>query len=243
MMTNVLTLTAMFLFLVAVFASAYRWGRPDRDTREAFERSFLVGLGRGVGLDRYIEREYFGEQVQVLAGKFHELDVELEVTSGREWTPYLRVTIDFPESLAQDFSVYSGSRRPLGSSVRGMDQFEFGDAEFDERFVGYARDEDRAELILTEGIRYQLLRMNVIVDDLQLTDYSLFLFVEGSMGRDDLKATLKKAIDLGERIYKTAEMLGPRTPEKEAGHYEQATIEKSLRTSSAGTADSRASAE
>jgi hypothetical protein len=243
MMTNLLTLAAMFVFLVAASASAYRWGRPDRDTQETFERSFLVGLGRGLGLDRYTEREYFGEQVQVLAGQFHELDVELEVASGREWTPYLRVTIDFPESLAQDFSIYSGSRRPLGSSVRGMDECEFGDPDFDERFVVYARDDDRAERVLTEAIRYQLLRMNVIVDDLQLTDYSLFLFVENSMSRDDLKATLKKAIDLGERTYQSAEILGPRTPEKEAGHYEKATIEKALRTSGVGTAESRAGAE
>ncbi len=227
-----LILAGMLLLVVLLAWSAYRWIRREQSERQAFDRNFLIGLGRGVGLDRYSERRYFGEQIQELAGTFKRLEVELEIGGGGKAVPYLRMTLQFPRTLAQDVSLYSGSRRPLGSSVRGLERFEFGEPEFDERFVSYARDADRAERLLNEATRYQLMRMNGIVDDLQLTDYSLFLFVGEPMNREELKAMLKKALELGDRLFRSAETLGPRAPQKREGHYQQATIEQSVRTSS-----------
>jgi len=244
MTANLVTIAGIVLFVVGLLWSTYRWGKRGEVPDDTYPREFLIGLGRGMGLDRYTERDYFGERIQVLAGTFDRLEVELEISSGEHWQPYVRVTVDFPNSLAQDIGVYNGDRRPIGAQIRGLDEAESGELEFDEQFVSFGRDPERVELMLTDATRYQLMRMDRIVDDLRLTDQSLFLFVGENPDRQVIKTMLKKAVDLGDRVYKTAQMLGPRTPERGAGHYQKATTETELRVSGAETSvDERPGAE
>lgn len=235
MTANLITVAAIVLFVVGLLLSTFQWGKRSDVPEETYPREFLIGLGRGMGLDRYTEREYFGERIQVLAGTFDRLDVELEISSGEDWQPYVRVAVDFPKTLAQDIGVYSGERRPIGSQVRGLEEVELGDPTFDGRFVLFGREPERVELMLTDATRYQLLRLDRVVDDIRLTDQSLFLFVGENPDRETIKTILKKTVELGDRVYKTARRLGPRTPERGAGHYEKATTETELRVSGAET--------
>ena len=195
-----------------------------------------MGLGKALGLDRYTERQYFGERLQILSGVFQNLAVELEISSG-EWHPYLRITVEFPRALAQDLKVFSEERSGLIGNVRNLHEFEIGEEEFDDRFVLFAHERERLELMLPESTRYQMLRIIEDADELRLTDNALFLFVDHPCERVETKTMFKKAIELGQRLYKTARLLGPRTPEKGAGHYEQATIEQAIRTSSVSEAE------
>lgn len=233
MTANIITITGLVLFVIVLVASTYRWGTREALDQYTYPREFLVGLGRGMGLDRYTERTFFGERIQVLAGTFGRLEVELEISSGENWEPYVRVTVDFPKPLAQDVGVYSGDRQPLGSHVRRLDEVELGDESFDEQFVLIGRDPERVELMLPDATRYQLTRLNGLVDDVQLTDQSLFLFLGENPDRAMIKTILKKAVELGDRSYRTARTLGPRTPERGVGHYEKATTETELRVSAA----------
>jgi nitrogen fixation-related uncharacterized protein len=229
MLLNLLTLISMCVATVALIWGAFLWAkRAPEQHREDFSPEFLVGLGKGIGLDHYSERDYFGERIQVLSGQFHDLDVEMEISSGR-WQPYLRITIAFPRSLAQDLNIMTDDKSSMVHQVRRMHELELGDEDFDEEFLLFARDQEHLELVLPEGTRYQMLRVLETVDELRLTDNSLFLFVDHPCDRNEIKRMLKKAVELSERLHQTAEMIGPRRPSAGAGHYEQATIEQTAR--------------
>ena len=187
MTANLVTIVGIVLFVAGLLWSTYRWGKREAVPDDNYSRDFLIGLGRGLGLDRYTERNYFSERIQVLSGAFERLDVELELSSGEDWQPYLRVTIGFPTPLAQDIGIYSGDRRPFGSHVRGLTECELGDPEFDEKFVLFGRDPERVELMLADATRYQLDRMLGLVDDVRVTDQSLFIFLGDNPDRE--KAT------------------------------------------------------
>ena len=229
MLLNLLTLISMFVATVALVWGAFLWAkRAPEQHREDFSPEFLVGLGKGMGLEHYSERDYFGELVQVLSGQFRKLYVEMEISSGR-WQPYLRISITFPRSLAQDLNVMTDDKTSMVNQVRRMHELEIGDEEFDEEFLLFARDEEHLELALPEGTRYQMLRILEAVDELRLTDNSLFVFVNHPCDRREIKRMLKKAVELSDRLHQTAEMIGPRRPSAGAGHYEQATIEQTAR--------------
>lgn len=229
---NLLTLGALVVLGIAIVWIGHLWSRSSaRGDLESISSDFLIGLGRGLGLERYTERDYFGERIQVLSGTFRKLSVELEISSGN-WRPYARVVVEFPRSIAQDINVFSQNRNNVLNYVREVQLLEVGDPEFDGSFHCYAPDAEVLTRVLSEATRYQMLRVLREVDELRLTDESLFLFADHSLDGEEVKRVLKKSLDLGDRIFSTAERLGPRSPEKSAAHYERATVETTARTSS-----------
>lgn len=221
-MAKVATVVGLILFVIACLWGAYRWAkyRPGAH-REEFPREFLIDLGKALGLDRYVERDYFGAKRQMLMGTFDELTVEFEISSGA-WIPYLRLSIIFPKSLAQDVNIYSDDRTSVVSHIRRFREIEMGDAEFDRNFLLFARDPDRLNLYLSASLRDQMNRLFEEVGHLAVTDRSVFAFVDHPCDRREVKRILKKSLDLAQRLYRTADFVGPRAPERGAGHYDRA---------------------
>lgn len=239
-MSSILTAIAVAFLVVGIFWGGYLWSRIDEGgEHEEVTPEFLVGLGQGLGLEQYTRRDFFGEQLQVLSGEFRDLFVELEISTGR-WRPYLRLVIEFDRPLARDVSVFSDDRSGIVSYVQRVREIEIGEDDFDYRFLLYAPGPDDVRKLLPDATRYQMVRLDDMVEELRLTDNSLFIFTQAALHRDHVRTILKKSIDLGERLSRTAEELGRRRPETAASRYEQATIEQAVRSEST-RGESRAS--
>lgn len=204
--------------------------RGPEETHEEVTGEFLLKLGSGLGLDTYSDRTLFGEHLQTLRGKFEEFPVEFEVSRG-DWAPYVRITVDFPRRLAQDLHVINDRRGGMVSQLRRLREIKLDDEEFDSRFLLFAKDEERAASVLNETARYQLVRMAEEVDEVRISDNTLFVLMHHACTREEMKSLLKKSLEVAGRLYQTARLLGPRSPSAEASHYEKATIETAARAS------------
>lgn len=223
---------ALLLTLLVVVGAAL-WARKTSGERhDDFSGEFLLNLGAGLGLDHYAERDLFGARVQMLWGEFGEFPVELEVSRGG-WRPYVRVTIDFPKRLAQDLQILTNSRGWIRNQFGRYEKVELEDEAFSDRFCLYGRDADRADMVLSETTRSQLVRLAEDVDDVRITDDTLFFFVEGGCRRGEISTLLKKGLEIADRLFRAARLLGPRSPRSGAQHYEQAMMEQSARIAAA----------
>jgi hypothetical protein len=233
-MPSILTAIAMTCLAIGILWGGYLWSRIDEGGEHGdVPEEFLVGLGRGLDLDQYTKRDFFGEELQVLSGSFGDLSVELEVSSGR-WRPYLRLVLEFDRSLARNVSVFSEDRSGVVSYVQRVRELEIGEEKFDDRFLLYAPKPDDVRKLLPDATRYQMIRLDERVGEVRMTDNSLFVLHQAALHRDQIRSILKKTIDLGERLYRTAEKLGRRRPETAASRYEQATIDQAVRSETAG---------
>lgn len=229
-MSSIVTVIAAALLAVGLLGGGFVWSRrAGGDKHDGVTPEYLVEIGQGLGLETYTKRNFFGEQVQILAGEFRDLYAELEVSTGR-WRPYVRLVLDFDEPLARDVSVFSDNRAGFISYVQRVREIEIGNEEFDHRFLLYAPGPDDVRKLLPPATRDQMIRLDEKVDNIRVTDSSLFLSHHGALDRDQVRSILKKSLDLGERLQRTAGELGARRPETAAARYEQATIEQAVRS-------------
>jgi len=228
-MTSLATAIALLLLAVAIVWGGYLWSRRDGGgEHEEIDPEFLIGLGEGLGLDRFVRRDFFGETTQVLEGEFGDLQVELEVSDGR-WPPYARLVVEFGRPLGRGVGIFSDDRSGVVGYVQRVREIEIGDEEFDDRFLLYASAPADVRKLLPEPIRAQMARLDEMVGEFRLTDETLFLFAPETVERDRVRRMLKKGLELCERLVRTARELGPRKPETSASHYERATLEQAVR--------------
>jgi len=226
---GLLLLGAFLVTAAAIVWMGLRLASPEVDDRQEIDWESVEATAKALGLTRVSERQLFGEQVRVLHGTFKELDVEVEVSRGH-WKPYVRLTIGFPRRLAQDLSVESSQPSGMVSQLRRWHEIKMDDQEFDKRFIVKGRDPDRLSQVFPEGTRYQLVRLAREVDDIHISDDTMFLFAERALEGKSLTKLLKKSLEVGERLYRTAVELGPRSPKMRATHYERATTQTMSRS-------------
>jgi hypothetical protein len=223
---------ALVVTLLLVLGAAIWAGKQPDERHDDFSGEFLIKLGDGLGLDHYAERDLFGARVQMLWGSFGDFPVELEVSRGG-WRPYVRVTIDFPKRLAQDLQILTEGRSWIRNHFGRLEEVELDDPTFSQAFSLFSRDPDRAEMMLSETTRSQLVRLAEEVDDVRITDDTLFFFVQRGCRRDEISTLLKKGLEIADRLFRAARLMGPRSPRAGAQHYEQAMMEQSARIAAA----------
>jgi hypothetical protein len=202
---------------------------PKEDKELNIDWESVDATARALGLTRLSERELFGEEVRVLRGSFKELEIEVEVSRGH-WAPYVRLAVGFPRRLAQDLVVETDHADGVVSRLRRLREIKMDDQEFDRRFIIRGRDPDRLSQVFPEGTRYQLVRLAREVDNIRITDDTLFLFAERGLEGESLPKLIKKSLEVGQRLYQTAVELGPRSPKLRATHYERATTQTMARS-------------
>jgi hypothetical protein len=67
----------------------------------------------------------------------------------------------------------------------------------------------------------------------RITDDTLFFFVQRGCRRDEISTLLRKGLEIADRLFRAARLMGPRSPRAGAQHYEQAMMEQSARIASA----------
>lgn len=223
---NFLVVGALALVIGGVTGAAWWWFRHRGvPQHEEFSEQDLRNLGDALGLDDYADRHYFGERVQVLSGHFERLYVELEISSG-DWTPYVRVQVRFPSLLAQDITVLSEDPGTVVNKIRRLREIEVGDEEFDEEFLLFATREKRLKRFFPASTRFQMVRLNREVDELRLTDQSLFVFASRPCSTAEIRSLLKKTVELADRLMGTARELGPAPTVVDVTSYEESVEEK-----------------
>ena len=226
-MLNWIILALCILGAMGLVALGVRWRRSRHraaNNAEPVAPDFIESLGAALGLEAYRALSLFGESIQLLEGEFSNLFVELEVSRG-DWRPYVRIAIEFPSHLGQNVGICKDDHEALLNYIRRMREVEIGDKRFDHEFLLFGHSVDRLRTLLTDTAQFQLLRLAEHAESLRLTDDGLFVLMEGTNTKDEISSQLRKSIELAERVYQTAYLLGPSEAESEASKYQKQPID------------------
>jgi hypothetical protein len=226
-MVNLSILVICLAGAIGIVVLGMRWRRGrhrDEVEHQPVSEAFLESLGDALGLTYDRKLTLFGETIQLLRGNFDNLFVELEISRG-DWTPYVRIAIEFPSHLGQNVGICKDNKEAVLNYLRRMREFEIGDERFDPRFLLFGHGADRLRSLLAETTRFQLLRLAERADSLRLTDDGLFVLMDRPSTTDEISGQLRKSIELAERFYRTAYILGPSTSSSDPSKYQQQPVE------------------
>lgn len=212
-MTALTTWVLLAGLLAAFIALAIAgWWLLRRRRREASRAELSEELERSVrrlGLTSLWKTPFFEADVFGIDGEINGFDVRTELW-GHPGGDCLRSTIRFPRPLKQGLRVRMNRRRWLEQWWQ-MSPVATGDSAFDERFQVYSHDEDedRASQVLAPFIRHRFVQLAKDVDDIEVGDRSLYIFVDGGCEAGRIEKTIRDGLTLAVELINRSTEVGP----------------------------------
>lgn len=120
---------------------------------------------------------------------------------------FTRVTISFPTRLKSGIHLALEAEGGILKRLMNMKETRIGHDHFDSQFIVLASSQVRVERTLSEEIREAMLAVREHVDELRVTDESVFVRMARAMTSEDLDDTLPRLQALAHAYYERAKMV------------------------------------
>ncbi|MEZ4459766.1 MAG: hypothetical protein R3E66_08545 [bacterium] len=190
---SVLAITfVMLVTRVLAFAEA-RHAIPDPD----------VSLEQHPGFHVLAERNIYGMRLTELVDRADAFSdfVEIGCDGAHNFT---RVTISFPTQLKSGIHLALEAEEGFFKRLMNMKETRVGHDHFDSEFIVLAASQSRAEKTLTDEIRSAMLEIRDEVDELRVTDESVFARIPKAMSSEELDRLLPRIQAIAHAYYERA---------------------------------------
>lgn len=187
------------------------------------EQQELVEVLRALGFGELRVRPLFRSRALWAQIERPQLTLEIELCDGA-WRDYTRLHCSFTRPLNQGFQLLCEEGAGAMGWVLSFHEVELEDEELDERFILLARDDERLGELIRSPLRQEMIRLRDLVEDFQLTDQGLFLFVSYVAREQALRELIKAALYLSDDLIRWAQERGPIGP-LQTGQYQGALAE------------------
>lgn len=213
MITKLLIMLALFggtiLIMVVIWRRFYATGKSNTLSDEMI-LSWVEALSR-LELERRQLRRWAGQRSLTFRREPTELAraLELELIDGF-FEDYLRVHLEFETPLEQGVSILTEGRLGLVSTLLRSREVRLGQKQLDRKFVLLAQEEERLRALLAHNkLRDDLILLQEQVDELVLTDESLFVLLSQIPTPQECVELLRLLDMLASKLVAAAAILGP----------------------------------
>jgi len=161
------------------------------------------------GLEMYSEkttktgaiRNVFGRRTIEIEARADDFTHSVEICDTRKQS-YTRIMIDFPDRVKQGITLMTEADQGVIKRFLHLQETKIGHEAFDSQFLILAPSQERAESLITNKFRRQVVDLKSRFDEVKVSQEGVFLYTTKPLAGDELTDALEGALNLAREYFR-----------------------------------------